>query len=69
MADGVTITCPKCGKEFEEPAARLRASDKASVTCPGCGQELQLEGGASAVEEARAEIERQLAERLAKFNR
>lgn len=40
----ITITCPGCGKKFEERVGRLKQNP--TLACPGCGKDIQIEGGA-----------------------
>lgn len=42
----ITITCPGCGKAFDESIGRLKTNP--DLTCPGCGKVVHVEGNAGA---------------------
>ncbi len=37
----VTLTCPSCGKKFDEKIGRLKHDP--TLTCPGCLQPVRIE--------------------------
>lgn len=37
----ITLTCPGCGKKFDEKIGRLKRDP--TLTCPGCKQSITIE--------------------------
>lgn len=68
-AGKLTITCPNCAKQIEEPIGRLKRNPK--LTCPRCKRTIDVEGIAR-IEQADHAVEEGIADfrkTIRKFNK